>query len=153
MIFAIAHRSAASHSDGHGALALLLLCSGAFSQSPPGDLRPKMDLPAETVGVDRIVSTLISAFDRVDVVALDDTHQRKVDSDIRIRLIRDPEFTQKVHLIIVEFANIADQSILDGYINGEDIPLAQLQHVWRNTCCPRSGTRRSMPNFLQQSGM
>jgi hypothetical protein len=116
-------------------LAFLIPCSIAFSQGRSGDLRPNVDLPAETVGVDRIVSTLISAFDRVDVVALDDTHQRKVDSDLRIRLIRAPEFAQKVRLIIVEFANTADQSTLDRYINGEDIPLAQLQQVWRNTCC------------------
>lgn len=121
---------------GHCALALLILCSVDFSQSQPGDLRPNMDLAAETVGVDRIVSTLISAFDRVDVVALDDTHQRKVDSDLRIRLILAPAFAQKVQLVIVEFANTADQPILDRYINGEDIPLKQLQQVWRNTCCP-----------------
>jgi hypothetical protein len=120
----------------HFVLAFLILCSMAFSEDRPGDLRPKMDLPAETVGIDRIVSTLISAFDRVDVVALDDTRQRKVDSDLRIQLIRTPEFARKVHLIIVEFANTADQSILDRYINGENISLEQLQHVWRNTCCP-----------------
>ena len=57
--------------------ALLILSSGVFSQSRPGDARPRIDLPTETVGFDRIVPTLISAFDRVDVVALDDTHQRK----------------------------------------------------------------------------
>jgi len=37
--------------------------------------------------------------------------------------------------IVVEFANTADQPILDRYIRGEDVPLAELRQVWRNTCC------------------
>jgi hypothetical protein len=118
-------------------LVFLILCSAAYSQVSIVDTRARMDLlPAETVGIDHIVTALISAFDRVDIVALDDTHQRQVDSDLRIRLIRNPDFARKVHLIIVEFANTADQSILDRYTNGEDVPSTQLQRVWRNTCCP-----------------
>jgi hypothetical protein len=42
----------------------------------------------------RIVQTLVSAFDHVDVVALGD-HWRKADSDLRIALVRNPEFAQK----------------------------------------------------------
>jgi len=116
-------------------LVLLILSGSAFGQNSSTYPRPAMTLPAETVGVDRIVDTLISAFDHVDFVALDDTHQRKVDSDLRIRLVRTPEFAKKVRLILVEFAGAAEQSTLDRYINGEDMPPAQLQQVWRNTCC------------------
>ena len=116
-------------------LALLIVCNGASGQDHPRDVRPRVDLPTETVGLDAIVHTLVAAFDRVDVVALADTHQRKVDSDLRIRVIRDPDFVRKVHLIVVEFANIADQAILDRYIDGDDVPLTQLQQIWRNTCC------------------
>jgi len=117
-------------------VAILILSGWVFSQKGPNDARPRVNMPSETVGVDEIVRTLITAFDDVDVVALDDTHKRKVDSDLRIRLIRAPGFAEKVHLIVIEFANTADQSILDRYINGEDLPLTQLQKVWRNTCCP-----------------
>jgi hypothetical protein len=117
-------------------LAFPLLCSVIYAQVRIVDSRPTIDLlPSETVGIDRIIPALISAFDRVDVVALDDTHQRKIDSDLRIRLIRFPAFAQKVHLIIVEFANSSDQSILDRYVTGGDVPLKQLQQIWRNTCC------------------
>src|SRR5215467_15059555 len=129
-------------------LALLIFCGVTFSQSRPGTVRPEVNLPAETVGVDRIVSTLIAAFDHVDVVALDDTHQRKVDSDLRIRLIRAPEFARKVNLIVVEFANTADQAILDRYISGENVPLPQLQQVWRNTCCPGTWDSPVYAEFL-----
>jgi len=121
---------------GHCFLVSLILGSAAFALSRQGSSRPRIDPSEEAAGFGRVVSTLISAFDDVDVVALDDTHQRKVDSDLRIRLIRAPEFAQKVHLIVVEFANTADQPTLDDYINGDDVPLAELRQVWRNTCCP-----------------
>ena len=105
-------------------------------------------MPAETAGFDRIVSTLISAFDAVDIVALDDTHQRKVDSDLRIRLVRAPEFAKKVRVIVVEFANTADQPILDRYTNGDNVPVAELRQVWRNTCCPDTWDSPVYADFL-----
>ena len=94
-----------------------------------------VELLDETAGIDNVVHTLISTFDRVDVLGLADTHQRKIDSDLRIRIVRDPEFARKARFIVVEFANTADQPILDRYINGEDVSLAELRKVWRNTCC------------------
>jgi hypothetical protein len=96
---------------------------------------PQVRLPGETEGLDNIAKTLVSTFDRVDVLALADTHQRKIDSDLRLGVVRSPEFAKKVHFILVEFANTTDQSILDRYISGEDVPLSELRQVWRNTCC------------------
>jgi len=122
-------------------LVLLLVCYlSAITSSLAQEARqdydaPSIHLPDETVGIDNIVRTLISTFDQVDVLALADTHQRKIDSELRIRIVRDPEFVQKAHFIVVEFANTADQPILDRYINGEDVPFVELRRVWRNTCC------------------
>jgi hypothetical protein len=59
-------------------------------------------------------------------------HWRKVDSDLRIRLIRHPDFPSKVRSIVVEFGNSRYQPILDQYIQGEDVPEADIQHVWRD---------------------
>jgi uncharacterized iron-regulated protein len=103
-----------------------------FGQAGP-DVRPNVHLPPETVGLDNIAKTLISAFDHADILALSDGHRRKLDSDLRIRLVRHPQFAKKVHFIVVEFANTASQPILDRYVRGEDVPLAELQQVWRNT--------------------
>jgi len=97
-----------------------------------------VQLPPETVGMDGIVEALISVFDHADILAIADTHQRKFDSDLRIQLVRHPVFARKVRLIVVEFANTADQAILDRYVSGEDMPATELQKVWRNTCCPRT---------------
>ena len=109
---------------------LVLLLFGA---SLPGQQQPKLLLPDETAGFDRIVQTLVSAFDHVDIVALGEDHWRKVDSDLRIALVRNPEFAKKVRFIVVEFGSTAQQPTLDRYIRGEDVPLAELQQVWKTT--------------------
>src|SRR5215471_10021149 len=111
-----------------GWLVLLL-----FGASLPGQQQSKVSLPDETGGFDRVVQTLVSAFDHVDIVALGENHWRKVDSDLRIALVRHPEFTKKARIIVVEFGSTAQQPTLDRYIRGEDVPLAELQQVWRTT--------------------
>ena len=90
-------------------------------------------LPDETAGLEKIVQALISAFDHADVVALGESHWNKLDSDLRIALVRDPEFPKKADFIVVEFASTSEQSILDRYIRGVDVPIVELQRVWRNT--------------------
>lgn len=114
---------------GMKAWALLLL----FGAGLPGQQPSRLPLPDETVGFDSVVKTLISAFDHVDVVALGEDHWRKVDSDLRIAIVRHPDFAKKVRFIVVEFGSSAQQSTLDRYIRGEDVPLAELQQVWKST--------------------
>lgn len=62
-----------------------------------------------------------------------ESHWNKLDSDLRIALVRDPEFPKKADFIVVEFASTAEQLIRDRYIRGEGVPIAELQRVWRNT--------------------
>lgn len=115
-------------------LLLLVYCLYMIAPLPAQEV-PQVRLPEETAGLKNIAKTLVSTFDVVDVLALADTHQRKIDSDLRLAVVRDPEFAQKVHFILVEFANTVDQPTLDRYINGENVPPGDLQQVWRNTCC------------------
>jgi len=109
---------------------LILLLFGA---SLPGQQQSKLLLPDETGGFERIVGTLVSAFDHVDIVALGENHWSKRDSDLRIALVRNPEFAKRVRFIVVEFGSTAQQPALDRYIRGEDVPLAELQQVWKTT--------------------
>jgi uncharacterized iron-regulated protein len=111
-----------------GLLPLLL-----FAVSLAGQQQTKVRLPGETIGPDKIVEALISAFDHADIVAMGDDHRRKLDSDFRIRLVRHPDFARKVRFIVVEFASTAQQSTLDRYIRGEVVPLAELEQVWKTT--------------------
>ena len=123
---------------------LVVLLVGA---SLSGQQRSKLLLPDETAGLDRIVQTLVSAFDHVDIVALGESHWRKVDSDLRIALVRNPEFAKKARFIVVEFGSIAQQATLDRYIRGEDVPLAELQQVWKTTTQTNAWDSRVYADF------
>ena len=86
-------------------------------------------LPDEAAGIDGIASALMSVYDQFDVVALGEMHARKTDSDLRIALVRHPDFAKKVRTIVVEFATTAEQTTLDRYIRGENASRAQLERV------------------------
>jgi hypothetical protein len=94
----------------------------------------KVRLPDESAGLDAIVRSLISAFDQADIVALGEWHGRiRLDSDLRIALVRHPDFVKKVRAIVVEFGSTTEQSTLDRYIRGENVSRAQLEQVWKTT--------------------
>lgn len=100
---------------------------------------PQARLPDESPGIDGIAQTLVAAFDQFDVVALGEAHQRKLDSDLRIALVRHPDFAKKVRFIVVEFASTTEQSTLDRYIRGESVSRAQLEQVWKTTTQAANG--------------
>ena len=80
------------------------------------------------------IDDLLAVFNEFDVVALSEGgHQNGVASDFRLKLVRHPGFADEVDDIVVEFANYRHQDILDRYIAGKDVPVAELQRVWRNT--------------------
>ena len=95
---------------------------------PPASFR----LPDESPGLDGIVRTLIAAFDHADVLALGEDHGQRRESDLRIALVRHPDFAKMVQSILVEFGSASQQSTLDRYIRGEDMPAAQLEQVWKS---------------------
>jgi len=108
-------------------LAALLFATALLGQ--PKNLR----LPDEAAGVDAIAQALVSVFDQADIVALGEEHEWKPDSDLRIALVRHPDFAKKVRSIVVEFGRNSHQSTLDRYIRGEDVPRAELEQVWKTT--------------------
>jgi len=116
-----------------------LLASLLFATSLLGQ-PPTVRLPDEVAGLDGIARTLISAFDQVDIVALGEWHGRKLDSDLRIAVVRHPDFAKRVRSIVVEFGSTSEQSTLDRYIRGENISRAQLEQVWKTTTQAGNGT-------------
>jgi hypothetical protein len=95
---------------------------------------PNFRLPDETTGFDAIAGALISAFDQVDIVALGEWHGLiSLDSDLRIAIVRNPDFAKRVRNIVVEFGSTTEQSTLDRYIRGENVSRAQLEQVWKTT--------------------
>jgi|SRR5579883_2654222 len=93
-------------------------------------------LPDEAGGIDGVVGALISAFDQFDIVALGEAHGRKLDSDLRIALVRHPDFAKKVRSIVVEFGSTTEQATLDRYIRGENVPRAEFERVWKTLTPP-----------------
>src|SRR5262249_24937782 len=71
--------------------------------------------------------------DQVDIVGLGEAHGRKVDSDLRIALVRHPDFAKKVRSIAIECGSTTEQTTLDRYMRGETVPRAQLERVWKAT--------------------
>jgi hypothetical protein len=118
------------------ALVLVGLTNESFvrAQSPKSAAPSKVRLPDESAGLDGIVRTLIAAFDQADIVALGEWHGRiRLDSDLRIALVRHPDFAKKVRSIVIECGSATEQSTLDSYIRGENVPRAQLERVWKAT--------------------
>src|SRR5438045_3055497 len=75
------------------------------AQPPQIAGRANVRLPDEAAGVDGIARALMSVFDQADILALGEAHDRRVDSDLRIALVRHPDFSKKVRSIVVEFGS------------------------------------------------
>lgn len=104
---------------------------GILAQSAQPAAPPKVRVPDEAAGIDGVVDALMSVYDHIDVVALGEMHERRIDSDLRIALVRHPDFAKKVRTIVVEFASTTEQATLDRYIGGENVPRAQFERVWK----------------------
>jgi hypothetical protein len=62
-------------------------------------------------------------------------------------LFDNPKIQENIDIVIVEFANVNHQNILDKYIFGEDIPINDLRKAWRETTSP--GQLGELPVYLQ----
>src|SRR5436190_21276815 len=94
---------------------------------------------AQPTGIDGIARTLISVFDQADIIALGETHQWRLDTDLRIAVVRHPDFAKKVRSIVVEFGSTTEQPTLDRYIRGENVSRAQLEQVRKTTTQAANG--------------
>ena len=101
------------------------------AQSAQRAAAPKVRLPDEAAGIDGIVRALISVYDQYDIVALGEHHDRRSDSDLRIALVRHRDFAKKVRTVVVEWGSTSEQTTLDRYIRGENVPKAQYEQVWK----------------------
>jgi hypothetical protein len=82
--------------------AIVAMLTAVFvAQSTP---RPELRLPSETAGWDNVLASLLSVFDRADVLALGEAHGRAIDAELRLRLVRHPQFAAKVHTIVLEMS-------------------------------------------------
>lgn len=92
------------------------------AQSAPRELKP----------VDA-VQGIVAAFQQHRVVIIGEAHWLRQAGDFYVGLVRDPAFQESVQDIVVEFASRNNQPLLDRYVAGEDVPIDDVRHVWRDT--------------------
>jgi len=91
--------------------------------------------PADTRPCDvaDAIQGIVAAFQHHPVVMIGEVHWLQSAGEFYKRLIRDPKFQETVEDIVVEFASRNNQPLLDRYIAGEDLPIEEVRHIWRDT--------------------
>ncbi|MGA7624546.1 MAG: hypothetical protein WCA91_13305 [Candidatus Acidiferrales bacterium] len=105
------------------ALALAFGKSGMAGQS-----QPPVDEPSPQVR--SAVDGVLDLFRQKSVVALGDFHGMAQEEAFFGALIRDPRFADRVGNVVVEFGGKSAQNVIDRFANGEDVPFAELRHIW-----------------------
>jgi len=77
-------------------------------------------------------AAVLRAFDDHNVVMFGEAHGCKQEYEWLRELVGTPEFADRVDDIVVEFGNSLYQELVDRYVAGGDVPLAQVQQAWRN---------------------
>jgi len=80
------------------------------------------------------IRAIVDAFETHDVVALGDGNHGNIQiNDLRIALLHDAQFQQRVQDIVVEFGNARSQDVIERYVRGEAVPESRLRQVWEDT--------------------
>jgi hypothetical protein len=127
-----------------GILLLLLAVVSIGNLRLPGQTKPKGKAPDPQPAI----RAILAAFNDYEVVGMSEAHRNKDEDDFILTLIRTPAFMTKVNDIAVECGNSLYQPILDRYIAGEDVPVAEVEKVWRNTTQPMCNTSGFFQEFF-----
>ncbi|MBV8516819.1 MAG: hypothetical protein JO197_05375 [Acidobacteria bacterium] len=79
------------------------------------------------------IGTIASLFTKYDVVGIPEVH-RMAETHVFLRqLVSDPRITRVIDDVVVESGNARYQEVMDRYIMGADVPLAEVEPAWRDT--------------------
>lgn len=76
---------------------------------------------------------IFAAFQTHALVGLGEWHGLAQELDFYSELVRDPRFAHDVGNIVLETGSATQQSVVDRYVNGEDVPYNELRRVWADT--------------------
>jgi len=79
------------------------------------------------------IRSIVAEFKQHPVVIIGEGHWLRQAGDFYVRLTRDATFQETVQDIVIEFASRNNQPLLDRYIAGEDVPIADVRRIWRDT--------------------
>jgi hypothetical protein len=89
---------------------------------------PVLAAPLPTVS--RAEDSIFQAFQTHPLVGMQEVHGLAQELDFYSALIRDPRFAREVGNVVLEVGDAAYQDIVDRYVNGENVPYAELRRVW-----------------------
>jgi hypothetical protein len=116
-----------------GAFLSLLLFAGESSYAQ------RSTSPKPAVPVDPI-SAIVDAFRSYSVVALSEgAHGNEQGLALRIALIRDKRFAERVNDILLEGPNARYQDLIDRYVRGENVPFESLRRAWDDSTQQQAG--------------
>jgi hypothetical protein len=79
------------------------------------------------------VTGILKILDSVPLVAIGDIHSVAEQGEFYQKLIRHPQFPQKVNDLILELGNELYQNVADRYVAGEPVPIDSVRMIWENT--------------------
>src|SRR6476646_2778747 len=97
-------------------IACLCLLTPAIAASPPT--------------VEKATDGIFAAFQAHPLVGLGEWHGLAQELDFYSALVRDPRFAKEVVNIVLERGDAAQQGWVDRYVDGENVPYAELRKVW-----------------------
>ena len=77
--------------------------------------------------------SIIRAFDSHSIVMLGEVHGNKQEYEFLRKLVASTDFENRVDDLVLEYGNSLYQDIVDRYVAGERVPIAEVQKAWRNT--------------------
>jgi len=93
--------------------------------------------PARAQGERAVFDQVLDLYKTHDVVLLGEQHDRRLNFEFRMALLKHPKFASTVQDIYIECANSRYQQVLDDFVlKLEDVPAERLREVWRNTTMP-----------------
>ena len=112
-----------------------LLLGAMFAAPPPA-------VPHEPVAV------MVDALRTHQVVAVTAGHGEARGYAFGQLLIHDPRLLAAINDIVIEEGSARYQEVADRFVRGEDVPMASLRHVWRDTTQPGLGYDRQWEEFF-----
>lgn len=97
------------------------------SKAAAGKLDPAADLQPEDAA-----RAMIELFHAHDIVMFGEVHDSEQEYQWLCKLVKTPGFSDQVDDIVVEFGNALNQTTVDRYVAGGDIPFDEVQQAWRN---------------------
>jgi len=90
--------------------------------------------PARAQGERTVFDQVLDLYMTHDVVLLGEQHDRRLNFEFRMALLKHPKFASTVQDIYIECANSLYQQVLDDFVlRLQDVPTEKLRMVWRNT--------------------